>query len=79
MPRDITLFRIPAMSEPTLNAAAIAALAAAAELPLDDEAMAARIAAGASAAIAAVRAQHGQLLFEFEPADYLATLERLAG
>ena len=57
--------------------------AAAMGLPIDDEATAARIAAGASAAVAAVRAAAGSvgddpLLFEREPADYLALLEALA-
>jgi hypothetical protein len=53
-------------------------LARLAGLPLDDEATAARIAAGASAAIAAVAASVREPLFDVEPNDYLATLERLA-
>jgi hypothetical protein len=62
----------------------VAALADLAAVPLDDAEIAARIAAGASAAIAAVRTQMlaGTLddpsLFEYEPGNYLATLERLA-
>ena len=40
--------------------------------------MAERIAAGATAAIAAVRGQVTATLFDHEPADYLALLERLA-
>jgi len=51
-------------------------------LPLDDEAVAARIAAGAGAAVAAVREALSHLdddaLFEREPSEYLALLESLA-
>lgn len=52
-------------------------------LPLADEAVAARIAAGAGAAVAAVREALSGLddadaLFEREPADFLALLEALA-
>ena len=54
-------------------------------LPLEDEAVAARIAAGAGAAVAAVLATLAKLdeaeadaLFEREPAEYLALLEALA-
>ncbi len=53
-------------------------LARLAGLPLDDAATAARIAAGASAAVAAVAASVHEPLFDHEPNDYLATLERLA-
>ena len=62
----------------------VIALADLAGLPLADAAMAERIAAGASAAIEAVRTQllagvfDDPSLFEYEPADSLATLERLA-
>ena len=54
-------------------------------LPLEDEAVAARIAAGAGAAVAAVLATLAKLdeaeadaLFGREPAEYLALLEALA-
>lgn len=52
-------------------------------LPLDDDAVAARIAAGAGAAVAAVREALSRVddpdaLFEREPAEYLALLEALA-
>lgn len=52
-------------------------------LPLEDEAVAARIAAGAGAAVAAVREALSRVddpdaLFEREPAEYLALLEALA-
>ena len=52
-------------------------------LPLDDEAVAARIAAGAGAAVAAVREALSRVddpdaLLEREPAEYLAPLEALA-
>jgi hypothetical protein len=53
-------------------------LARLAGLPLDDADQAARIAAGASAAIAAVARNIREPLFDLEPGDYLATLERLA-
>jgi hypothetical protein len=65
------------MSTP-LSSASVSALAEAAGIPLADDAMAERIAAGASAAIAAVRAQLGESLCEYEPGDYLAALERLS-
>ena len=65
------------MSSP-LDPAVVAALASAAGIPLADNAAAARVAAGAQAAIAAVRAKLGEPLFENEPSDYLSTLERLA-
>ena len=52
-------------------------------LPLDDDAVAARIAAGAGAAVAAVREALSRVddpdaLFEREPAEYLVLLEALA-
>jgi hypothetical protein len=65
------------MSGP-LDPATVRDLARLAGLPLEDEACAARIAAGASAAIAAVGASVRETLFDLEPNDYLATLERLA-
>ena len=61
-----------------LDSATVRDLARLAGLPLEDEASAARIAAGASAAIAAVAASVSETLFDIEPNDYLATLERLA-
>ena len=66
------------MDNDSLNGDAVAALAQAAGIPMTDHAMAERIAAGASAAILAVRAQVTTTLFDHEPADYLALLERLA-
>jgi hypothetical protein len=72
---------------------AVLELAALTGIPVDDEAMAARIAAGAGAAVAAVAAARASLqaaggapasaadeaLLGGEPADYLALLESLAG
>ena len=66
------------MDAEPLNADAVAAIARAAGIPITDQAMAERIAAGAGAAIAAVRAQVTTTLFDHEPADFLALLERLA-
>jgi hypothetical protein len=66
------------MNNDTLDGDTVAAIAQAAGIPITDQAMAERIAAGASAAIAAVRGQVSTTLFEHEPADYLALLERLA-
>jgi hypothetical protein len=66
------------MDDDSLDANAVATLARAAGIPIADQAMAERIAAGATAAIAAVRGQVSSTLFEHEPADYLALLERLA-
>jgi hypothetical protein len=60
-----------------LDPATVSDLAALAGLPLEEDA-AARIAAGASAAIAAVAANVRETLFDVEPNDYLATLEQLA-
>jgi hypothetical protein len=78
---------------PSLSPAAVLELAALTGIPVDDEAMAARIAAGAGAAVAAVAAARASLqaaggapasaadeaLLGAEPADYLARLESLAG
>jgi hypothetical protein len=61
-----------------LDPSTVRDLARLAGLPHQDEATAARIAAGASAAIAAVAANLHEPLFDLEPNDYLATLERLA-
>ena len=51
-------------------------------IPLADAEAASRIAAGASAAIEAVRSigagSESGSLFDYEPSDYLATLESLA-
>lgn len=70
---------------PRVSPAAVLESAAVIGLPLDDEAAAARIAAGAGAAVAAVRATLAELddaeadeLFGREPAEYLALLESLA-
>jgi hypothetical protein len=60
-----------------LDPSTVRDLAGLAGLPLEDDA-AARIAAGASAAIAAVAANVRETLFDVEPNDYLATLEQLA-
>ncbi|MFO1455337.1 MAG: hypothetical protein U1F18_03735 [Steroidobacteraceae bacterium] len=62
-----------------LAPATVRDLARLAGLPLDeDDALAARIAGGASSAIAAVAASVGETLFDLEPGDYLGALERLA-
>lgn len=66
-----------------LSADAVLELAALTGLPVDDAAMAARIAAGAGAAVAAVRAAAASvtdeaMLFDREPSEYLAVLESLA-
>lgn len=53
-------------------------LAGAAGMPLSDDAMAVRIAAGAQSAVDAVRQSVHETLFDLEPADFLATLEELA-
>jgi hypothetical protein len=66
------------MEKDSLDANAVAALARAAGIPMTDQAMAERIAAGATNAITAVRGQFTSTLFDHEPADYLALLERLA-
>lgn len=61
-----------------LDPATLRDLARLAGLPLENDDLAARIAGGASAAIAAVAASVREPLFDLEPGDYLATLERLA-
>jgi hypothetical protein len=72
------------MTVKSMDPGIVAALADLAAVPLADAAMAERIAAGANAAIAAVRTQlqagafDYSSLFDHEPGDYLATLERLA-
>lgn len=66
------------MTDAQLDADVVVALAAVAGIPLADADSAARIAAGASAAIAAVRRVVTDTLFDHEPADYLGTLEQLA-
>ena len=80
-------------SPPSLSPATVLELAALTGIPVDDEAMAARIAAGAGAAVAAVAAARASLqaagvapssaadeaLLGVEPADFLALLESLAG
>ena len=71
------------MESSPLTAAAVMELARITGIPVDDAAMAARIAAGAATAVAAVHAgvvatqQAGIVLFDYET-DYLAALERLA-
>ena len=70
-----------------LSPAAVLELARLNGIPVDDEAMAVRIAAGGAAATAAVeairkangRGQDIAVLSAVEPADYLPTLESLAG
>ena len=70
-----------------LSPAAVLELARLNGIPVEDEAMAARIAAGGAAAAAAVeairkangRGQDVAALSAVEPADYLPTLESLAG
>lgn len=65
-----------------LSASAVLELAAVQGIPVDDAAMAERIAAGAHAAAAAVREVAATVdaaaLFEREPAEYLPVLEALA-
>lgn len=66
-----------------ITAATVRESAAVLGLPLEDEATAARIAAGADAAVAAVRTALAKVddaasLFDREPAEYLALLEALA-
>lgn len=74
---------------PTLSTGAVREIAALVGVPLDDEAAAARVAAGAGAAVAAVRAALDEVLaadgaavdaalFGREPSEYLALLEALA-
>jgi hypothetical protein len=66
------------MSDDTLSAVTAAALAKVAGIPLADNDAAARIAAGANAAIMAVRSVANETCFDYEPSDYLAALEELA-
>jgi hypothetical protein len=74
------------MTRENLSAEMVAALARLQGLPLADAAMAERIAVGAGAAIEAVRVElarlpqdpSGNLLFGYEPGDFLLALERLA-
>jgi hypothetical protein len=60
-----------------LSEAAVQEFARVAGYPVLDAASAARIAAGATNAVRAVAASVGASLFDGEPLDYLATLERL--
>lgn len=75
--------RIPDSNSAPLSAAAVTELARITGIPVDDAAMAARIAAGAATAVAAVRAGIAIVVdsdvvpFDCET-DYLAALERLA-
>lgn len=62
-----------------LEAETVAALAQLLGYPPLDADTAMRIAAGASNAVAAVRATATVPLFDAEPGNYLAELERLAG
>lgn len=62
-----------------IDAALVRAMGRLAGVPVADDAMAERIAAGALAAVAAVRRAGGESLFEQEPAAFLPALERLAG
>ena len=66
-----------------VSAAAILEWGLIAQLPIEDEVMAERIAAGAAAAAEAVRTVQVALPLDgpppYEPADYLASLERCAG
>jgi hypothetical protein len=75
-------------SSPSLSSAAVLELAALAGVPIDDEAMALRIAVGAGAAVMAVVAAGAALqavgalddaLLGGEAADHLSALESLAG
>ena len=66
------------MSNDPLDPAAVVALAVATGIPLADAQAAERIAAGAEAAIRAVRDSLSQPLLDYEPGDFLPTLERLA-
>ena len=66
------------MKSGTLDPNAVVAFTAAAGIPLADPAAAAQLAAGAQAAIEAVRNAANATLFDHEPSDFLPTLERLA-
>jgi hypothetical protein len=66
---------------PALSPETVTRLAEIVGIPLADAAVAERIAAGARAAIEVVRecvAAESSALFEHEPGDFLAALERLA-
>ena len=70
---------MPPPESPELTPALVLALAEAAGHPSLDPATAARIAAGATAAVRAVAASAADTsLFDAEPTDFLAELERLA-
>ncbi len=69
----------PPMPADPLSSSTVRDLAQLAGLPLEGHDVAERIAAGASAAIAAVTASVRMPLFDLEPGDFPATLERLAG
>lgn len=75
--------RIPDSNSAPLSAAAVTELARITGIPVDDAAMAARVAAGAATAVAAVRegiaivVDSDVVPFDCET-DYLAALERLA-
>jgi hypothetical protein len=66
------------MPQSPVDPQAVIALARAAGMPLADDAMAARVAAGAQSAVDAVRQSVHETLFDLEPADFLSTLEELA-
>jgi hypothetical protein len=66
------------MSQHPLNGSTLLAIARAADLPLASEADATRVAAGAQAVIDAVCQMQHLELFDYEPADFLRTLEQLA-
>ena len=63
----------------SLDAATARAMARLAGYAALDEATVERMAAGATAAVRAVRASAGAELFDVEPVQFLAELERLAG
>ncbi|MFN5011889.1 MAG: hypothetical protein ACK5F5_11845 [Gammaproteobacteria bacterium] len=80
---DDALGKPPMDGAAEVSSSTVRGSAAVAGLPLEDEAVAARIAAGAGAAVAAVREALSRVddpdaLFEREPAEYLALLEALA-
>lgn len=60
------------------DAALVRAMARLAGVPIADDAMAERVAAGAAGAIDAVRRARRADLFDQEPAAFLPALERLA-
>jgi hypothetical protein len=72
----------PSNVSPTLSTDRVEDLAGLVQVPILDPSMAERIAGGAAAAIAAVRASSQQVepgvTFECEPSDYLRVLEALA-